>query len=376
MSQRILMHMGPSVGNYRVLLAGVQENVGFASAEFIEAMKESLEGLLSLTGAGPEYMPFILPGSGTAAMESMTTFLRRDDRVLILSNGVFGDRWVKILERYPVKIDLVSTKAGSSVTAGQAEELVSKNSYRMAVMTHVETSTGVKAPVKELVGAVRDRSELVAVDCVASAGGEEVNAIDWGADFIISASQKAIGGPPGMGLVVARKQALLPEEGALSGFFLDLRNWSRVMEGMLASKGGYFATPPVPAVFSLRKAIRLIQKEGLEARIRRHESAASLLRERLQELGLDIVADEGLRSNTVTGAKLEGIDPDAFIRSCLQKGVEFASGVHPELKGRYFRIGHMGWITRNDIVAAVSVIEETLREMDGVRQQEKEGGDA
>lgn len=372
MSDRLLMHMGPSIGNYRVLLAGVQENIGFASGEFIEAMKESLEGLLGVMGAGSDYMPFILPGSGTAAMESMTTFLRKGDKVLILSNGVFGDRWARILERYPVEADVVSARAGESVTVKQVEELVRGNSYRMTVMTHVETSTGVRAPVKELVRAVRNGSELVGVDCVASAGGEEVAAEDWGADFIISASQKAIGGPPGMGLVAARREALSDAEDSVSGYFLDLRNWSKVMEGMLASKGGYFATPPISSIFSLREALRLISQEGMEARIGRHSTAASLLRASLEELGLGMVAKEGLRSNTVTGVKLGGMDQDEFLKQCLQRGVEFASGVHPELKGKYFRIGHMGWVTSNDIAVAVNVIQEAMKSMGGERQTARE----
>ncbi len=372
MKRRILMHMGPSVGNYRVMLAGVMENVGFASAEFISAMKECLEGLLELTGASGDYMPFAIPGSGTAAMESVVTFLHKGDRVLVMSNGVFGDRWSRILERYPLKVDYLSAGAGKTVTPDDAARQAAGNRYRLAVMTHVETSTGVRAPVSELIAAVRQNSDIVAVDGVASVGGEAVEASKWDADIVLTASQKAIGAPPGLGLLVARRGLLGPAGGErICSYFLDLNNWAPVMEGMTGLKGGYFATPPISTIFSLREAIRMAKEEGLEARFSRHSEAARSLREAAEGLGLAVVAGEGLRSSTVTGLKVSGVDADEFVRRCAVKGVEFATGVHPELRGRYFRVGHMGWVNQNDIAAAVDVIRSTLGEMKGMPQEAK-----
>lgn len=364
MKRKILMHMGPSVGNYRVTLAGVTENVGFASPEFIAAMRESLDGVLEVMGAGSDYMPFIIPGSGTAAMESTVTFLRKGDRVLVLSNGVFGDRWSRIFERYPVKVDYLNAKAGETVSPEDAGKLAAGKKYRLAVMTHVETSTGVRAPVRELVQSVRGASDIVAVDGVASVGGEKVSAKEWDADIVLTASQKAIGAPPGLGLLSVRKGLIgVTGKESICGFFLDLNNWAPVMQGMLDMKGGYFATPPISAIFSLREALRLAKEEGFSKRIERHASAAAEIRSGVQELGLGIVAGEGLRSNTVTGVKLDGTDMAEFVRRCTEKGVEFATGVHPELKGRYFRIGHMGWVTDNDVAAALAVIKQVLGEM-------------
>ncbi len=364
MKRRILMHMGPSVGNYRVLVAGSEENVGFASPEFISAMKECLDGLAELTGADGGYLPFIIPGSGTAAMESVTTFLREGDRILVLSNGVFGDRWSQIFERFPVQVDKLTARAGESVAMNRISEMVSANSYRMTVMTHVETSTGVRAPVREMISAVRKNSDIVVVDGVASVGGEEVNAALWNADIVLTASQKAIGAPPGLGLLVVRKSLLASaDKDRVCGYFLDLRNWAQVMEGMMALKGGYFSTPPVSAVFSMREALRLAREEGLSSRVERHAAAASAIRKAVEDMGLQVVAREGLRSNTVTGVLLGGLDPGEFLKRCADNGVEFAAGVHPELKGRYFRIGHMGWVNSNDVAAAIHAMKKTVGEM-------------
>ncbi len=364
MVRRILMHMGPSVGNYRVMLAGVAENVGFATDEFVLAMKESLHGVLEVMGGDDSYLPFIIPGSGTAAMESVTTFLRRGDRVLVVSNGLFGDRWMRIFERYPVEVDSLKATPGLTVTP---EEIASKSGgakYRMTVMTHVETSTGVRAPVAELIEAARQISELTVVDGVASVGGENVEAVRWGADVVLTASQKAIGAPPGLGLLAVRRNLLAGVKGeGVSGYFLDLHNWQPVMEGMLEGRGGYFATPPISTVLSLREAFRMSGEEGLENRIERHRAVASRIADSVEGMGLGIVASPGLRSNTVTGVMLNGLDMNAFLSGCIGRGVEFASGVHPVLKGKYIRIGHMGWVNQNDAAAAIAAIRGTIEGM-------------
>lgn len=358
------MHMGPSVGNRDVLMAGVRPNVGFASAEFIAAMKQALEGLLEVAGAGADYLPLMLPGSGTAAMESVTTFLRKGDRVLVLSNGLFGDRWARIFERYPVTVDYVGAAAGESVTPAALKEGARGRKYRLVAVTHVETSTGVRAPVEELIASAREVSDIVAVDGVASVGGEDVRTGAWDADIVLTASQKAIGAAPGLGLLVVRKSLLGRKEGnALSGYFLDLNNWAPVMEGMMGMRGGYFATPPISAIFSLADALRRAREEGMVNRISRHEEAARAIRGGMEELGLGIVAGEGLRSNTVTGVSVGTIDADDFVRRCLDKGVEFATGVHPAIRGRYFRIGHMGWVTHDEVDAAIRTVASTLAEV-------------
>lgn len=362
MARRILMHMGPSVGNYEVLLAGVKENVGFATPEFIDAMKFSLEQIPGVMGADDSYMPFLIPGSGTAAMESVATFLRKGDNVLVLSNGVFGDRWLRILERYPVNVEAITAHAGSTVDEEMLQAVKGKK-YRLAVMTHVETSTGVRAPVDRLISTIRDSTEIIAVDGVASVGGERVLASKWDADIVLTASQKAIGAAPGLGILCVRKKLVdSRDQGSLAGYFLDLMNWKPVMSGMMQGAGGYFATPPVSSVFSLKRALESVRKEGIEERVERHRSCSEIFRNAVKGLGLGIVASEGLRSNTVTGVLLESLDPAAFVKMCFDKGVEFATGVHPELRGKYFRVGHMGWVGRNDIAAAVSAIGEALRD--------------
>jgi len=134
------------------------------------------------------------------------------------------------------------------------------------------------------------------------------------------------------------------------------------MRAVEEDKAAYFATPPVHVILQLAEAFRLIEKEGIENRIKRHATVASAIRAGLKALGLDVVARRPESySNTVTGVLLKTIEPQKVLAETVNEGVEFAPGVHPAFK--YFRIGHMGWVTPNDAIVAISVIERTLRRL-------------
>ena len=364
MTSRILMHVGPSIGNYDVLSAAVQPNIGFASPEFNSAMKSSLEGLRYITGAADSYTPFILPGSGTVAMESVMSFIPRNSSILVVSNGVFGDRWEAIMSRYPVAIKVLKAEAGKSVSLEDIDHEVSSRRYFAVAMTQVETSTGVKLDVESVAKTVRNKVDLIIVDGVASIGGENMQAARWGIDVALTASQKALGAQAGAGLLVASRSAIekLREE-SISGYFADLRNWSDLMNKFLAGGGGYFATPPIGTVFSIQKSMALIRSETIEARIKRHEICSQAFRAGISHMGLEILASEKLRSNTVTGVIVDGIDIPDFLQRCMKKGVEFGAGVHPAFRDRYFRVGHMGWVKPEHIITALNVIESSLEEI-------------
>ncbi len=358
------MHVGPSIGNYDVLSAAVQPNIGFASPEFNSAMKNSLEGFRYVTGSDSSYTPFILPGSGTVAMESVMSFMPRGSRILVVSNGVFGDRWEAIMSRYPVILKVLRAEAGKAVSIGDIEHEVSSGSYFAVAMTQVETSTGVRLDVESVAKAVRNHVDLVIVDGVASIGGETMKASQWGIDVCLTASQKALGAQAGAGLLVASPSAMEKLKGeSISGYFADLRNWSDIMNKFLAGGGGYFATPPIGTVFSIQKSMDLIRSETMEARVRRHEICSQAFRAGINHLGLEILASEKLRSNTVSGVMVDGINIADFLQRCMKKGVEFGAGVHPSVRDRYFRVGHMGWVQPAHIITALNAIESSLEEM-------------
>ena len=360
---KLLLHVGPTTIKEDVLIAGLENNVGFTSKEFIEAFSNSLKGLRYVMGVSKNYQPFIIPGGGTSAMESVTSLLKPKDKILVVSNGVFGDRWEQIFKRYPVDVKVLRSSPGYYVTPEEVLEEVKKDNYKMVTLTHVETSTGVREPIKDVVSKIRKDVELIVVDGVSSVGAEEVKAEEWNVDVYLTASQKALGAPAGAGLLVLSPKALeFLNQDSIAGYYLNLKNWLPVMRSMEEGKPMYFSTPPVHVIMQLSKAFKLIEEEGIENRIKRHSIVSRAIRAGIEALGLEIVAKKPeAYSNTVTGVILKVVEPAKVLSESISEGVEFAPGVHPAFK--YFRIGHMGWVTPNDAIVAISVIERTLKKL-------------
>lgn len=360
MDRKLLMHVGPTMIDLDVLLSGVRNNTGFASPEFISSMRNSLNGLKYVMKA-PDYTPFILPGSGTIGMESMTSLLKKWDNVLIISSGVFGDRWKSIFERYPVNYKLLRSAPGEIVNEDAIMEELEKKHYKMVTMTHVETSTGTRFPVKRIAEKIRNKTDIIVVDAVASAAAEELKVQDWGIDVCLTGSQKALASPPGAALLVLSPNAISHlSDNSVSGFYTNLNSWLKVMDNFENNKAGYFTTLPVHLIFSLEKSFELIKKETIEKRVQRHERVASSIREGISKIGMEIMAKEYCRSNTVTAMMLAGINMNDFLNYCIENGIEMATGIIPEFAGKYVRIGHMGWINENDAISTIAVIERAL----------------
>ncbi|KJE49251.1 MULTISPECIES: alanine--glyoxylate aminotransferase family protein [Acidiplasma] len=363
MDRKILMHVGPTMIDIDVLLAGVRNNTGFASPEFVTSMGNALNGLKYVMNA-PDYQPFILPGSGTMAMESVTSLLKKGDNVLIVSSGVFGDRWVNIFKKYPLNIKHLRSEPGHIIPQEEVSRELENGKYKMVTITQVETSTGVLYPVESLVKKIRDKVDIIVVDAVASAGAEKLNVQDWGIDVCLTASQKAMAAPPGAALMVLSQNAVNHlSENSISGFYTDLNQWIKVMNSFQNGKSGYYTTLPVHIVFSLEKAFDLIREETLENRIKRHEIVSGAIRAGLNGMDMPVMAEKGFESHTVTGMMLDGISMNDFLSECLNNGIEMATGIVPEYAGKYVRIGHMGWINQNDAISTVAVIERVLRDM-------------
>ena len=360
MDRKLLMHVGPTMIDLDVLLSGVRNNTGFASPEFISAMRNSLNGLKYVMKA-PDYTPFILPGSGTIGMESITSLLKKGDNVLIISSGVFGDRWKSIFERYPVNYKLLRSAPGEIVNEDAIMEELEKKHYKMVTMTHVETSTGTRFPVKKIAEMIRNKTDIIVVDAVASAAAEELKVQDWGIDVCLTGSQKALASPPGAALLVLSPNAISHlSDNSVSGFYTNLNSWLKVMDNFENNKSGYFTTLPVHLIFSLEKSFELIKKETIEIRVQRHEMVASSIREGISKIGMEIMAKENCRSNTVTAMMLAGVNMNDFLTYCIENGIEMATGIIPEFAGKYVRIGHMGWINENDAISTIAVIERGL----------------
>jgi len=355
---------GPINFEPSVLREMAVEGLDHTSSEFVDVFAESLAMLRKVVNATDGYQPIVIAGSGTLAMEaSVTNFLKKDSKVLIVSNGYFGDRFAELLSRYPVHVDMIKPEVlGGAVSPEKIIAAVEKESYDLVTLTHVDTSTAVLQPIREVGKALRNKDTLLVVDGVCSVGGEEIHIVEDGIDVLFTGSQKALGVPPGLAILWLSPKALeklknVPNN--LSPYYTDLRKWVDVMRSYESRKPSYFGTPAVNLIVALKKSLELILKEGLDRRFTRHRQISEAFREGVKALGLQLLPKEENVAHTVTAVKLPpNVDLTSFVSSVRGMGVLIARGLLKEVN--YFRVGHMGSVNANDIIATVAAIERAL----------------
>jgi len=369
MSERRLMTIpGPTIFDPSVLRSLSIGHLSHTSKEFVKIFSEVLAKLRKLLYVDDEYKVVVLAGSGTLAMETaISNLIEKDDNVLVVSNGVFGDRMRDLLERYPVNIDIIRVKEpGETVPIRMIREKLDEKDYSMITVTHVDTSTAVRQNIAEIGELVRDRETLLIVDGVCSVGGEEIKMDDWGLDVVLTGSQKALGVPTGLAVLwfSEKAQRRLVETGSLyAPYYMDLNKWIKVMDSYENLKPAYFATPSVNLIVGLHRSLELMEEEGFEKRFKRHRIISHAFREGVKAMGLEILPrNEEIAASTVTAIYLpRNIDLNSFRGEMLKRNVMVAGGLYPNIKSKYFRVGHMGPINSNDIVAVTCAIERSLK---------------
>lgn len=356
---------GPIGFHPKVLRALTIQNIGHMASEFAESFSKVLRYLREIVFVNGEYQPIVLAGSGTLAMEaSVSNLLNENSRVLVVATGVFGRRFVELLSKYPVKIDVLECEPGDIVDVEKVREKLETGNYDILTVTHVDTSTSVRYPIEEIGKHLQSTNTLLVVDGVCSVAGEEIRMKDWNIDVLLTGSQKALGVPPGLAVVWLSPKALerLEEtKSKLAPYYVDFTKWIPVMKGYEEGKPKYFATPAVNLILALKVSLELILGEGLENVFKRHRVLAEAFRAGVKSLGLDLVVkDEEHAASTVTGVVLpENVDLKSFRSEMLKRNVVVAGGLIPDLK--YFRVGHMGPVNSNDIIATIAAIERSLK---------------
>lgn len=363
MSEReLLMIPGPTNVDPSVLRSLSKPTISHVSLEFAELFRRALEGLKKVFMTNGEVV--VIAGSGTLAMEmALANFIKPGDNVLNLVSGFFGQRFVDIAKCHGAKPTVVEVGWGEAIEPHVVERALKGGDYKAVTITHVETSTGVANPIKEVGEVVKGLSDaLYVVDAVSSLGGMEVRVDEWDIDVCLTGSQKCLGVPPGLALLALSKEAIEfieRRKEAVSLYYGDLRNWLPVMRDPLR----YFATPPVNAIYALDEAVRLVLDEGLERRFKRHRVLAEAFRAAIDSLGLRLVSDRRYASDTVTAVYYPSVVEDAAFRSGMKRyGVIVAAGLGP-LRGKCFRVGHMGNVNASDTLSTIGAMEMTLREL-------------
>lgn len=361
----LLMIPGPIEFDQDVLAEMGKPTSSHVDPDFIEVFGRAIEEMrhLFLCSHG---QPFIVAGSGTLGMDmAAANLVEPGDPVLVVNSGYFGDRMKDILERYGASVTNVSAPIGGLPELSEVEEELKRKPHKLVTLTHVDTSTGVLNQVKAFSSLAKNYGALVVVDGVCSVAAEELNMDEWGVDVAFTASQKAVGVPPGLALLVASPDAIKAFQARKTpvvSYYSDWGNWLPIMEAYENRKPAYFGTPAVNLINALHVSMQKILAEGLQQRLLRHQRISQAFRAGMKAMGLNMVPlRPDLAANTMTALYYpETIKPADLLVGIREKGVVLAGGLHPEIKNYYFRIGHMGVIDLGDMMTTISAIEAGL----------------
>ena len=360
-----LMIPGPTPVPERVLEALSRHPIGHRSSEFQETTRKVHELLKWLHQTNQDVLT--ITGSGTAAMESaIINTLSHGDKVICGENGKFGERWVKVSKAFGLDVKVIKAEWGQPLNPDDFKEaLEADKDIRAVIITHSETSTGVINDLETISNLIKKHSQALCIaDCVTSLGACNVPMDLWGIDVVASGSQKGYMIPPGLSFVALSEKAWeASERSNLPKFYLDLKSYKKTIK-----KNSTPFTPSVNLYFALEAALKMMQVEGLENIFRRHERHKNATQAAIQAIGLNLFAANGHGSPSITAVSAETIDAEKIRKIVKEKYDILLAGGQDHLKGKVFRIGHLGFVNDRDILAVIAAIETTLDGMNFLNQ--------
>lgn len=358
-NKKLVMIPGPTPVTRSIQDQMGRETVAHGDPGFVKDFKQVIEDLKDIFKTKGE--AFVVAGTGTLAMEmGIANVTKEGDNVLVVSHGHFGDRYVELCERKGLKVDVLSSEWGTIVPVEDIEKKLNEKNYKAITVTHVDTSTGVCAPVAEI-GEIVKRFEdtVLIVDGVCATAAEPEYLDEMGIDVLITGSQKAFGVAPGLAIVLAGPKALERRKslGTIRDYYLDFEKWIPIMN----DPAKYFGTPPINLIWGLQESLRIIKEEGIENRYKRHEKVGKAMQKALEEgLGFTVLAEKDYRAVTLSCVEyMDGIIDEEFRKILAEEGVVVAGGLG-SFAGKSFRLGHMGNIDTHYLVSTISAIERTL----------------
>jgi aspartate aminotransferase-like enzyme len=346
---------GPTALPASVREAGARQMINHRGPEFAAMLARILDGMKPYFGTTSDVA--MITTAGTGGLEAaVVNVLSPGDRVLGVSIGSFGDRFAKIARTYGADVTKVEVEWGQAADPVVLRaELERAPGYKAVLLTHNETSTGVMNPIRELTAVVREVSPdtLILVDSVSGLGAVPFEMDDWGVDVVVTGSQKAWMSAPGLAMIAASERAWAAMETAtMPRVYLDLRAHR---ESHAAGQTPF--TPAIAVVYQVDEGLRLMAAEGAEAIFARHEACAAASRAGLEALGFELFADPRFASKTVTAASVpDDLDWKSFNGELKRRGLVLAGG-QGKLTGKIFRLGHLGSVTIEEVIGAMSTLE-------------------
>ncbi len=355
MMKKLLFTPGPTPIPPEALLAMAQPIDYHRSEAAVTLIKDILEKLKHVFQTENDVL--FLTSSGTGAMEgAIANLLAREDKVIVIRSGKFGERWSEICTAYGIEVLPIDVPWGTSVEPQAVEALLTEHPDVKAVFaTLCETSTGALHDIEALAGLTRVRPTLLVVDAVSALAADDLQMDNWGVDVVVSCSQKGLMTPPGLAFAALNQRAWdaiacsdLPK------YYFDFRKAHQ--SGL---EGSVPYTPGVTLLAALQCALNRLCAEGIRNTIARHNRLAVATRSAVKALGLSLFAASP--ANTLTSIRLPSeIDGKAFVNLMRDTyGVTYAGG-QSQLSGKIVRIAHLGWMDENDVVVAISAFERGL----------------
>jgi aspartate aminotransferase-like enzyme len=346
---------GPVKMHPRVLAAMARPAVAHRDPGFVEVNRRIQEGMKHVFQTANPVAT--IAGSGSAGMDAAAlSLLKKGEKAVALDNGKFGARFCTLASTYG---DATILKApwGQPIDLAKIEETVRSVKPKVVFLTHNESSVGFTQPLEQIAKIAHEHGALVAADCITSVGGMDVPVDKWGIDVAIVGSQKCLGMPSGLVFVTAneRAQAAMHKE---NGYYLNLPRYFKK-----AADNDTPFTPAIPLHLAAAEALDLLQKESLQNRIAKVRKQANAVRDGFEAMGLELFVPQGYRSDTVTAVKVPaGVDDSKMRKALKEKHNVVIAGGQDDVKGKIFRLGHMGTVSFEELAGGMVAIEKVLVE--------------
>ena len=357
----ILLNPGPANTSREVREALVTPDLCHREPEFFEVMRDCRERLVRLAEGGDDFAAVLFTGSGTAAVEAaVSSAVPADGGLLVVDNGVYGDRLLKIARAHGIATRALSYDVATAARPDDVRAaLRAEPRLTHVAVVHHETTTGVLNPVAEIVRAAAAEGRRVLVDAMSSLFGEPLDVTQDGIDFVMASANKCLQGVPGISFVLARRRALEALRGRQArSVYLDLFNHYATQE-----QDNTPFTPAVQVLHAMRQALRELEKEGVSERIARYAENARVLRAGMAALGFEILVPKGSRSNILTTFKLlPGIAYDPLHDAMKRRGYIIYAG-QGDIRKYAFRVSNMGTLTPSHMRGVVEAFAASVAEV-------------
>ena len=355
MKKRFIMAPGPVSVAPEVLLKMAEPMMHHRSPQFSAILTEVRENLKYLYQTDNDVL--IFASSGTGGMEaSVTNLLSRGDKAVVVRGGKFGERWAEICEAYGVVPINIDVEWGEAVDPAEVQQVLDAKPDAKAVFVQAhETSTGVKHPVQELGEMLKGRDAILVVDAISAVGVYDLKTDEWGLDVVVTGSQKSLSLPPGLAMVsVSEKAWRMAESSNLPKYYFNF-----LKERKAIAKETTAYTPAVSLIIGLREVLAAIREQGLEALFAHHRRLSDATKAGVEAMGLRLFSKAPSEAITVIEAP-DGINGQDVVKILREEyGITIAGG-QAQLKGRIFRISHMGHLSDWDMIVALAAVERAL----------------